>query len=184
MTKKEPKHVYAEKKIREAIRAFDIDERIPGERVFARELGISYMTIRKAVENLVAEGILYKVAKKGTYVADPMKAREKTGNIGYFLDSSIKDGLSSPYYSMIFDALEKEGATVVFDAGISRLFGEGKCLKQLEYVDVITLSTHTISAETLIIASGRFPEIIFVKPEENSEQWVVDWQQPRCYSEA
>lgn len=107
MEKNIPKHRYAEQKIREAISHLQIDDRIPGERVFARELGISYMTIRKAVENLVEEGVLYKLPKKGTYVADPMQTRRKTRNIGYFLDASIKDGLSSPYYSMIFDALEK-----------------------------------------------------------------------------
>lgn len=107
MDKNVPKHRYAEQKIREAIGHLKVDDRLPGERVFARELGISYMTIRKAVETLVEEGILYKLPKKGTFVADPNKARRVTKNIGYFLDASIKDGLSSPYYSMIFDALEK-----------------------------------------------------------------------------
>lgn len=135
MTKNEPKHVYAEKKIKEAIRAFDIDERIPGERVFARELGISYMTIRKAVENLVAEGVLYKVAKRGTYVADPMKTRKKTKNIGYFLDSSIKDGISSPYYSMIFDALEKEAQDNGFALMYFSNMSEADLLKSMKKID-------------------------------------------------
>jgi DNA-binding LacI/PurR family transcriptional regulator len=107
MEKNTPKHKIAEQKIRESISKLAIDERIPGERVIAKNLGISYMTIRKAVENLVEDGVLYKLPKKGTFVADPKKTRRKTKNIGYFLDSSIKDGLSSPYYSMIFDALEK-----------------------------------------------------------------------------
>lgn len=107
MEKKIPKHRHAEQKIRESISGLNVDDRIPGERVIARDLGISYMTIRRAVEDLVEEGVLYKLPKKGTFVADPKKARKKTKNIGYFLDSSIKDGLSSPYYSMIFDALEK-----------------------------------------------------------------------------
>jgi LacI family repressor for deo operon, udp, cdd, tsx, nupC, and nupG len=108
MKKTEPKHLYAEKKIREAIARLDVDDRLPGERTFAKELGIAYMTARKAVENLVAEGLLYKIPKKGTFVADPRKRATATRNIGYFLDSSIKDGVSSPYYSLIFDALEKE----------------------------------------------------------------------------
>jgi DNA-binding LacI/PurR family transcriptional regulator len=103
-----PKHIYAERKIREAICHLKVDDKIPGERVIAKELGVSYMTARKAVESLVAKGVLYKVPKKGTYVADQKKTAKKTKNIGYFLDSSIKDGLASPYYSMIFDALEKE----------------------------------------------------------------------------
>ena len=70
MDKSEPKHIYAKKKIRETIRPLEIDEKIPGERVFAKELGISYMTVRKAVENLVVDGVLYKIPKRGIYVAD------------------------------------------------------------------------------------------------------------------
>ena len=69
------------------------------------------MTIRRAIDNLVKKGLLYKIPKKGTFVADPKQAATKTTktkNLGYFLDRSIKDGLSSPYYSMVFDALEKE----------------------------------------------------------------------------
>ena len=111
MDKKELKHIYAEKKIRESIRHLNINDKLPGERTFSRELDISYMTIRRAIDNLVEKGLLYKIPKKGTYVADPKHSTaktKKTKNLGYFLDSSIKDGLSSPYYSMVFDALEKE----------------------------------------------------------------------------
>ena len=90
------KYLYAENKIRDAIKGLEINSRLQGERVFAKELGISYMTVRKAVENLVTKGVLYKVPKKGTFVADQKAMRRKTKNIGYFLDSSIKDGLTSP----------------------------------------------------------------------------------------
>ena len=112
MDKKELRHIYAEKKIRESIRHLNIDDKLPGERTFSTELGISYMTTRRAIDSLVAKGLLYKIPKKGTFVADSKRVatKSKTRNIGYFLDSSIKDGLSSPYYSMIFDALEKEAA--------------------------------------------------------------------------
>jgi DNA-binding LacI/PurR family transcriptional regulator len=109
MDKKDLKHIFAEKKIREIIRQLSVDDKLPGERSLSKDLDISYMTTRRAIENLVAKGLLYKTPKKGTYVADPNKTTTtKTKNIGYFLDSSIRDGLTSPYYSIIFDALEKE----------------------------------------------------------------------------
>ncbi|MBT8438126.1 MAG: GntR family transcriptional regulator [Gammaproteobacteria bacterium] len=140
MDKPEPKHIYAKNKIMEIIRDLEIDDKIPGERVIAKELGISYMTIRKAVESLVTDGVLYKISKKGTFIADPKKAKIKTKNIGYFLDSSIKEGVSSPYYSMIFDALEKEagkkGYTLMFFSGI----GEGNSQKTLEKIDGAIIS--------------------------------------------
>ena len=105
-----PKYVLVEDHIRQQIKKGKIKHKLPGERVLAKELGYSYMTIRKAIENLVGEGVLYKVPTKGTFVADGKSRRQKTRNVGYFLDSSIESGISSPYYSLIFNALEKEAA--------------------------------------------------------------------------
>jgi DNA-binding LacI/PurR family transcriptional regulator len=103
-----PKYLLVENHIKKAIKQRKIIDKLPGERGLAKELGISYMTIRKAIDNLVNEGVLYKIPTKGTYVADPKAQKKKTKTIGYFLDSSIVAGLSSPYYSLIFEALEKE----------------------------------------------------------------------------
>ena len=105
-----PKYVLVENYIKEAIDNRQVIDKLPGERALAKDLGYSYMTIRKAIENLVAEGILYKVPTKGTFVSKDRKSRKKTQTIGYFLDSSIESGISSPYYSLIFKALEKETA--------------------------------------------------------------------------
>jgi DNA-binding LacI/PurR family transcriptional regulator len=115
-----PKYILVEEHIRQAIKQKKVVDKLPGERTLAKELGFSYMTIRKAIDNLVNEGVLYKVPTKGTFVVDRrlMKRKARTKTIGYFLDSSIIAGLSSPYYSLIFDALEKEvtrhGYTLVF----------------------------------------------------------------------
>ena len=106
-----PKYVLVEDHIRQAIRSGKLTDKLPGERRLARELGYSYMTIRKAVENLVEEGVLYKIPTKGTFVADRKRNKPRTRNIGYFLDSRIAGGLSSPYYAMIFNALEKQATS-------------------------------------------------------------------------
>lgn len=44
---------------------------IPSERDLATHHGVARMTVRQAVESLVAEGRLFKVAGKGTFVAAP-----------------------------------------------------------------------------------------------------------------
>jgi DNA-binding LacI/PurR family transcriptional regulator len=103
-----PKYVLVEDYIRQSIKQRKITDKLPGERVLASELGYSYMTIRKAIDNLVNEGLLYKVPTKGTYVADQKANKSRTRTIGYFLDSRIAGGLSSPYYAMIFNAIEKQ----------------------------------------------------------------------------
>ena len=52
---------------------------------------------------------------------------------------------------------------MVFNSGIDRLFGEGNHLSGMEIVDLASAETKTISAQTLVFASGRFPELVFVK---------------------
>ena len=108
MDKATPKYVLVQDKIKQAIKSREIIDKLPGERILAKEYGYSYMTIRKAVDNLVTEGLLYKIPMKGTFVANRKSTKKKTRIIGYFLDSSIVAGLTSPYYSLIFNALQKQ----------------------------------------------------------------------------
>ena len=65
-----------------------------------------------------------------------------------------------------------EGINIVHDAAISRLFGENDQLKQLEYTNFDSLEKTTIAAQSLILASGRFPELIFIpsKPAESDSE--------------
>jgi DNA-binding LacI/PurR family transcriptional regulator len=159
MTHKELKHHYAEKKIREAIARLDIDERLPGERALAKELGIAYMTVRKAVETLVAQGLLYRIPKKGTFVADPKKHAVATRNIGYFLDSSIREGVSSPYYSLVFDALEKEAARNGYTLIYFSDDGSKDSLAILNKVDGIIISCFPRIEPVIRVMANRTPVV-------------------------
>jgi len=141
MSKPSPKYIHAVNRIKDSIKHQQIADKLPGERVLAKELGISYMTVRKAIDNLVERGYLYRIPAKGTFVADRKKVgRVQTKNIGYFLDSSIKDGLTSPYYSLIFNALEKEtgkrGYALVYFSNIN----EENAISTLKKVDGVIAS--------------------------------------------
>ena len=135
-----PKYVLVEDYIKQQIKQRKIVDKLPGERILARELGYSYMTIRKAIENLVSEGVLYKVPTKGTFVADPNRQKSRTRSIGYFLDSSIESGISSPYYSMIFNALEKEAARHDYTLVYFTENGDDKLKKILKKLDGVVAS--------------------------------------------
>lgn len=140
MDKAKPKYILVEDKIRQAIKNKEITEKLPGERTLAKEFGYSYMTIRKAVDNLVTEGVLYKLPTKGTFVADQKKNKKKTKIIGYFLDNSIAAGLTSPYYSLIFDSLEKQAAKHGYSLIYFSDAGDGSSLKQLKNIDGVIIS--------------------------------------------
>jgi GntR family transcriptional regulator len=55
------------KRIEEGI--YKVDEKIPSERSLSEELAISRMTINKAINNLVDEGVLHRARGQGTYVS-------------------------------------------------------------------------------------------------------------------
>ena len=56
-----------------------------------------------------------------------------------------------------------EGLDIIYNAGIHRLRGEADSLMELESVDTRTGAVRTLPAQSLIIATGRFPELIFVE---------------------
>ena len=140
MTKPTPKYLLAQEKIKQAIKHKEIADKLPGERMLAKEYGYSYMTIRKAVNNLVDEGILYKLPTKGTYVADRKKNKKKTKILGYFLDSSIAAGLTSPYYSLIFNSLERQASKHGYSLTYFSDIGDSSSLKHMNNVDGVIMS--------------------------------------------
>lgn len=64
---------------------------IPSERELGETLGISRMTVRQALNQLVAEGILYREKGKGTFVS---KMKFEQRNIMSFSDMVRKKGLT------------------------------------------------------------------------------------------
>lgn len=108
MTNSPHKYIRIKNKIKDSIKNGSIADKLPGERVLAAELGASYMTVRKAVADLVEEGILHRASTKGTFVSNKSRNNKITHNIGFFLDEEIKEGISSPYYSFLFKSLEEE----------------------------------------------------------------------------
>ena len=45
-------------------------ERLPSKRTFASNLGVSVVTVENAYAQLIAEGYIYSIPKRGFYVAD------------------------------------------------------------------------------------------------------------------
>lgn len=66
-----PKHQQLREILLDLIEAKGAGAAIPGERELAGRYGVARMTVRQAVESLVTEGRLFKVAGKGTFVAGP-----------------------------------------------------------------------------------------------------------------
>jgi DNA-binding GntR family transcriptional regulator len=66
-----PKHQQLREILLDLIESVGAGAAIPSERELAGQYGVARMTVRQAVESLVAEGRLFKVAGRGTFVAAP-----------------------------------------------------------------------------------------------------------------
>lgn len=67
-----PKHLQLREILLDLIESsLQVEEPIPSERELSSKYGVARMTVRQAVESLVAEGRLFKVTGKGTFVAKP-----------------------------------------------------------------------------------------------------------------
>lgn len=60
------------------------------------------------------------------------------------------------------DQLTEAGVTLMFETSVTKVSGEDDQLKSVEYIDLNTGKKEIINADTLIIGSGRFPELVFI----------------------
>lgn len=69
-------------------RVYGPGELIPPERELAEQLKISRYTVRRAIEELVAEGVLQRVQGSGTYVTEPSISPKRYDTIGIVMPFS------------------------------------------------------------------------------------------------
>ena len=78
------------------------------------------------------------------------------------------------------ETLEKTSINVVFNAGIVGMNGEEDRLTEIQWADLETHETTSMPTDTLILASGRFPELIFTasRSEEDPEEGdiALEWK--------
>jgi LacI family transcriptional regulator len=101
------KYLEVKARIKQMIIKEKLEGKLPGERALADEFGFSYMTIRHAVNELVTEGFLYRMPRKGTFVASQKTRYNHNSNIGFYLNEKYPDGISNPYYSLVFKNIQK-----------------------------------------------------------------------------
>ncbi len=80
-----------------------------------------------------------------------------------------------------------EGLDIMYSAAIHCLRGEGDRLVELDTIDTKTREKTTLTAQNLIIATGRFPELIFIEskleePEEPADR-PLRWEATPPYKQ-
>lgn len=75
---KKPIYVQIKERLEKEVQHKAPNEPIDSERLLAERLGASRMTVRKAIDELVEDGILYREEKRGTFVADKSLRKKNT----------------------------------------------------------------------------------------------------------
>ena len=157
-----PKYKIVEDSIKLRIKNKELIDRIPAERTLAEEFGFSYMTIRKAINNLVNQGVLYKVPQKGAFVNNAPSKQFFT--IGYFLDKTIKSGISSPYYSLIYNAIEKTAAASNHSVIYFSDTNPARLKKVLGKVDGVIATCFPHNEEIIRLMKETLPVVVIDNP--------------------
>ncbi|GFO67230.1 LacI family transcriptional regulator [Geomonas limicola] len=161
MMKSPPKYLQVQTRIQEGISSGRITGQLPGERELARMYDISYMTVRKAIDNLVSAGVLYKVPTIGTFVNSGGGAgKPATRNIGFFLDDRVQDSISSPYFSLVFRALEKEAVNRGYNLIYFSDFRDLEPTKSANKIDGLVISCFPRLEYKLLELKKHFPIVL------------------------
>lgn len=98
-------HLYKSIKSDILNRTLNADFKLPSKRNFAKNLGISTITVENAYAQLMAEGYIYSIPKKGYYVSDISNYpfHKLTDNITDSDNQNLKPQLSNDYTNDYFN---------------------------------------------------------------------------------
>lgn len=91
-------------------------ERLPTEREFAETFGFNRLTIRRALDQLVADGVVYRIQGAGTFVRDHRIA--KSIELTSFSEDMLERGMT-PTSEVLSLRREPAGMTVGYALGLS-----------------------------------------------------------------
>ncbi len=92
-----PLYLQLQQSIEDAVRkgSLKADDALPGERDLAKQLGISRVTVRKAITGLVKKGVLVQRWGSGTFIAPQMRLEQPLSRLSSFTDDMSARGLQS-----------------------------------------------------------------------------------------
>jgi len=90
-----PLYIQLQRTIQDAVRGgrLRVDEALPSERDLARHLGISRVTVRKAIAGLVDKGVLVQRWGSGTFIAPSMHVEQALSRLSSFTDDMTARGM-------------------------------------------------------------------------------------------
>ncbi|MFT3872870.1 MAG: GntR family transcriptional regulator [Nocardioides sp.] len=105
---RELKHVQVREYVRSLVEGAEAGSPAPSERELVTRFGVARMTVRQAMDTLVAEGLLERMPGKGTFVAHPQRRASRP--VG-FTEEMLRRGFQ-PESQTLLTRLEQAGPGV------------------------------------------------------------------------
>ena len=109
------KHVQVREHVRSLVEQQPPGSAAPSERELVARFGVARMTVRQALDALVAEGLLERIPGRGTFVAQP---RQPAGRLTSFTEEMRRRGML-PESQTLVARVEQAGPGVARALGIS-----------------------------------------------------------------
>jgi len=143
-------------------------DKLPGEVAWGEQLGISRLTVHRALRELVSEGLLIRQRGKGTFVAPPVRrSYTVAGPLFGMTESLAKDGLSPQNRILVQEVIVAAGAIrselgLPDGAHVVHLFS-------LRLIDGLPLAT-----EDMYLPAERFPALVNLDMNNQSVYATLD----------
>ena len=142
-----------QQRLQEMIAASDLSpgDRVPSERDLAARFRANRMTVRKAVERLVAQGLLVRAGTSGTRVAMPVVTRPVEGAVGSGIARIVRSEGGTPGAKLLHFELARASAKMAKRLGVA-VGAELVVLRRLW-----TVNAAPFCVETSTLAADRVP---------------------------
>lgn len=152
---RKPVYVAIEEHLRALVASRDLapGDRVPSERTLAEELGANRMTVRKAMDRLVASGLLERAGTSGTRVALPRVTRPMGSGSAQGIARVVESAGGTPGNRLLHFALASANAKMAQRLGIA----EGDELVVLRRL--WTVNGTPFCVETTHIPAARVPDL-------------------------
>jgi GntR family transcriptional regulator len=152
---KPPLYIQIQETLKEMIEGVEYvpGDQIPSERELAYELQVSRMTVRRAVESLIAMGLLERRSTSGTFVREPHVIRNITpGSIQSLTRQIQGEGGVAGSTLLLFDKIRAPKKVSEFLN--LRLGSEVYCIRRLRFTNRVPFCI-----ETSYLPFARFPDL-------------------------
>jgi GntR family transcriptional regulator len=146
-------------RVLDLIERLDVGSAIPSERKLSTDLGVSRLTVRAALDDLVREGFLVRRHGSGTFVSEPKIAQQLT--LTSFSEDMRRRGMAPGSRTL-------ELQTVSAGAALGRALNVSPNARVVQIVRLRLADAEPISVETLHVPAALVPGLTRAQLEDSS----------------